>query len=153
MLFVCYPQIFHKNCLQFLLGVKMAPRDTENNTYAKFWGDKQRALWSVMVFSGVVNSPYLHKKKKTNWMFLVVVLKWRHRALALTVCLLCLTLKVPMVTNINFLLTISIHCQEIMLWELIKRDNALIFYQILSTHSLWKCIEISVEKLYVDIGA
>ena len=44
-----------KYCLQFLLGVKMAPRKTENNAYAKFWGDKQRALWYVMVFSGVVN--------------------------------------------------------------------------------------------------
>ena len=44
----------------------MAPRDTENNAYAKFSGDKQRALWSVMVFSGVVNSPNLHKKKKSK---------------------------------------------------------------------------------------
>ena len=33
----------------------MAPRETENNGYAKFWGDKQRALWFVMVFSGVVS--------------------------------------------------------------------------------------------------
>ena len=33
----------------------MAPRETENNAYAKFWGDNQRALWHVMVFSGVVN--------------------------------------------------------------------------------------------------
>ena len=33
----------------------MAPRETENNAYAKFWDDKQRALWYVMVFSGVVN--------------------------------------------------------------------------------------------------
>ena len=33
----------------------MAPRETENNAYVKFWGDKQRALWYVMVFSGVVN--------------------------------------------------------------------------------------------------
>ena len=33
----------------------MAPRETENNAYAKFWGDKQRALWYVMVFSGVAN--------------------------------------------------------------------------------------------------
>ena len=33
----------------------MAPRETENNAHAKFWGDKQRALWYVMVFSGVVN--------------------------------------------------------------------------------------------------
>ena len=23
----------------------MAPRETKNNVYAKFWGDKQRALW------------------------------------------------------------------------------------------------------------
>ena len=50
MLFVCHPKILHKHCFQFLLGVKMAPRDTENNAYAKFWGDKQRALWYVMVF-------------------------------------------------------------------------------------------------------
>ena len=32
----------------------MAPRETEDNPYEKFWGDKQRALWFVMVFSGVV---------------------------------------------------------------------------------------------------
>ena len=50
MLFVCHPQILHKHCLQFLLGVKMAPRETENNAYAKFWRDKQRTLWYVMVF-------------------------------------------------------------------------------------------------------
>ena len=56
MLFVCRPTILHKHCLQFLLAVKMAPRETENKTYAKFWGDKQRALWYAMVFSGVVNS-------------------------------------------------------------------------------------------------
>ena len=34
------------------------------------------------------------------------------------------------------------------LWELIK--NALIYYQILSTNSLRKCIEISLENLYED---
>ena len=34
----------------------MAPRETENNAHAKFWGDKQRALWYVIVFSGVVNT-------------------------------------------------------------------------------------------------
>ena len=33
----------------------MAPRKTEDNAFAKFWGDKQRALWYVMVFSGVRN--------------------------------------------------------------------------------------------------
>ena len=33
----------------------MAPGETENNADAIFWGDKQRALCYVMVFSGVVN--------------------------------------------------------------------------------------------------
>ena len=47
MLFVCYPKILHKHFLQFLLRVKMAPRETENSAYAKFWGDKQRALWHL----------------------------------------------------------------------------------------------------------
>ena len=28
----------------------MAPIETENNAYAKFWGDKQGVLWYVMVF-------------------------------------------------------------------------------------------------------
>ena len=56
MRFICHPKILRKHCLQFLLGVKMAPRETENNAYAKFWGDKQRELWYVMVFSGVVNT-------------------------------------------------------------------------------------------------
>ena len=51
MLFVCHPTILYKHCLQFLLGVKVAPRETENNAYAKLWGDKQRALWHGMVFS------------------------------------------------------------------------------------------------------
>ena len=55
MLFVCHPKILHKHCLQFLLGVKTAPRETENNAYAKFWGDKKRALRYVMAFSGVAN--------------------------------------------------------------------------------------------------
>ena len=45
----------------------MAPRETENNASAKFWDDKQRVLWYVMVFSGVVNfetrkSRYLQPK-------------------------------------------------------------------------------------------
>ena len=34
-----------------------------------------------------------------------------------------------------------------------EKVGALIFRQILSTHSLRKCIEISLENLYVDIGA
>ena len=56
MFFAGHPKILHKHCLQLLLGVKMAPRETEDNVNAKFWGDKQRTLCYVMVFSGVVNS-------------------------------------------------------------------------------------------------
>ena len=33
----------------------MSPRENENNAYANFWDDNERALWYVMVFSGVVN--------------------------------------------------------------------------------------------------
>ena len=58
MLFVYHPKILQKHFLQFLFGVKIPPRETENNAYAKYWGDKQRALWYVLVFSGVVNSNY-----------------------------------------------------------------------------------------------
>ena len=37
--------------------------------------------------------------------------------------------------------------------EKVMRENGLIFDQILSTHSLRKYIEISLENLYVDFGA
>ena len=46
----------------------MAQRETENNVYAKFWDDKQRVLWYVMVFSGVVN--YLFQE--SSWVMLVL---------------------------------------------------------------------------------
>ena len=60
MLFVSHHKILHKHCFQFLSRPFYLPRETEDNAYAKFWGDKQRALWYVIVFSGVVNSP-VHK--------------------------------------------------------------------------------------------
>ena len=34
---------------------EQSPSWTEDNAYAKLWGDNQKALWYVMVFSGVVN--------------------------------------------------------------------------------------------------
>ena len=55
MLVVGHPKILHKHCFQFLLGPFQLPRESEDNAYAKFGGDKQRALSYVMVFSGVVN--------------------------------------------------------------------------------------------------
>ena len=60
MLFVCDPQILHKHCLQFLSGVKMASRETENNAYAKFWVHNKEHYgmlryfleWSILCRSG-----------------------------------------------------------------------------------------------------
>ena len=59
MLFVFYPKILQKHCSLIVLRsvslrAILLPRETENNAYAKFLGDKQRALWCVVVFSGVV---------------------------------------------------------------------------------------------------
>ena len=51
----CQPKILLKHCLQFLLGVKMAPRETENKAYVKCLGDKQRVLWYFIVFSIVTD--------------------------------------------------------------------------------------------------
>ena len=36
--------------------------------------------------------------------------------------------------------------------KMITKRKILIFYQILSTNSSRKCMEISLENLYVDIG-
>ena len=41
----------------------MAPRETEDNACAKFWGDEQRALWYDMVFSGGVIDNYTSGRK------------------------------------------------------------------------------------------
>ena len=38
----------------------MAPKETENIAYAKFWGNKKRALCYVMVFSVVVDRAFSH---------------------------------------------------------------------------------------------
>ena len=62
MLFFCHPKILHKHFLQFLLGVKIPPRETEENAYAKFWGDKKEHYgmfwyfleWSITVMSLIV---------------------------------------------------------------------------------------------------
>ena len=47
---------------------------TENNAYAKFWADKERALWYVMVISVVV---YSRTKKTTTatWLHIFAVAK------------------------------------------------------------------------------
>ena len=57
MLFVCHPPI------------------TENNAYAKFWADKQRALWYVMVFSVVVDYGNQSKFQFVNSLVVLLVLE------------------------------------------------------------------------------
>ena len=37
--------------------------------------------------------------------------------------------------------------------KMITKGKIVIFYQILSTNPVRKCMEISLENLYVDIGA
>ena len=37
----------------------MARRETENNAYANFWGDKQKGYGMLWFFSGVINTPRL----------------------------------------------------------------------------------------------
>ena len=54
MLFVCHPKFLHKLCHQFLLGIKIAPRETENNAYAKFWVTNKEhygMLWYFLEWS------------------------------------------------------------------------------------------------------
>ena len=64
--------------------------------------------------------------------------------------------KPPRVTYINFLQRISIEnkikrkgCENYEIDHL--RENALIFYEILTTYSLWKWIETGLENVYLDI--
>ena len=68
----------------------MAPRETENNAYAKFWGDKQRALWYVMVFSEVANCYCVIEivtiKLQIAGVFLVFIDAHLHLALFYTRC-------------------------------------------------------------------
>ena len=44
------PQILHKHCFQFLLGITMVPRENKNNANAKFGGTKSIAVFSEMSY-------------------------------------------------------------------------------------------------------
>ena len=50
MLFVCHPKILHKLSFQFLLGVKMALRETENNAFARFLGTNKEHYGMLWIF-------------------------------------------------------------------------------------------------------
>ena len=65
-----------------------------------------------------------------------------------------LTLSLPKVTNIDFLLTVIIHHWEKSVWELTKWSKGIIlwFFFKFSQHSLSRCMEISLENSHVDIS-
>ena len=67
-----------------------------------------------------------------------------------------LTNYVPKVININFLITISLHNKENKSGELMKKLPKRKCFELLSNSLnlfFMECIEISLENLYVDIGA
>ena len=57
MFFVVHPQILHERCFKFNSWGHFNSQEKLKtiNSYAKFGGGKQRVLWYVRVFSGVVN--------------------------------------------------------------------------------------------------
>ena len=40
-------KFLHNYCFQFILGITVVPSAIEDNGYAKFYGGKQVALWSM----------------------------------------------------------------------------------------------------------
>ena len=54
------PQILHKHCFQFLLGIIKAPRENKNNAYAKFGGTSKE-------YYGIFRSGLLKCHVSTNW--------------------------------------------------------------------------------------
>ena len=61
------------NCLYFLLGLTMVPRESGNNAYAKFWWDKQRVSFSIFEF------PIIHFVCPSNFALTIVFkCSWGH---------------------------------------------------------------------------
>jgi len=51
------PQILHKHCFQFLLGLSMVPRENKNNAYARFGGTNKEYCcifpkWPISLLGG-----------------------------------------------------------------------------------------------------
>ena len=95
MLFVCHPKTLQKPWLRFLLGVKMVRRETENNAYAKFWGDKDHH-GMFMVFSGVVNCA-LNIRNSLQWFSCLTTKKIASQSV------------IPKATLLNQLYIIAVH--------------------------------------------
>ena len=54
MLFVCHPKMLHKLCLQFLLGIQMAPEKLKTMRIENFWVTNKEhydMLWYFLKWS------------------------------------------------------------------------------------------------------
>ena len=99
------------------------------NNHQQWYGDKNNGLQDLLGINGCSNLG-------TSFRFLMVERDWMSFIFLFpSYSQTPLTLWVPMVTNINFLLTMSIHCQEKRLWELIKWSPK------------WKCIDLLWNSL------
>ena len=78
MLFVCLLKILRKHCFQFLLGPFQLTRETEDNAYAKFWGDKQGALCYGIFWSGQLINQVNNQRltRSTDMIQLTLPLNW-----------------------------------------------------------------------------
>ena len=119
---------------------------------ARFFPSKSVVVYFFFLKSPI---PLLQSQMVTPWYYSWQDLRSANTEYGIQFRNLLKTLQVRILTNINFLPTIFICCQEKWLLELKKNDhlgeNALICYQILSrllsTSSLRKCMEISLENL------
>ena len=71
--FCLSPQILHKHCFQFLLRLKMVPKENENNAYAKFgWTNKE----CYGIFRGGLlahSSTVLSIRNSPNWPWQIAI--------------------------------------------------------------------------------
>ena len=58
------PQILHKHCFQFLLGITKAPRENKNNAYAKFGGTNKE--YYGIFRSGLYHEPVIIPNAPSN---------------------------------------------------------------------------------------
>ena len=61
------PQILHKHCFQFLLGLTIVPREYKNNAYAKFGGTNKEYYGTFR--SGLLDVKHFF----VRWVFVKVV--------------------------------------------------------------------------------
>ena len=58
------PQILHKHCFQFLLGIRIILRENKNNAYAKFGGTNKEhySIFRSGLYSDIMRFTVLHNR-------------------------------------------------------------------------------------------